>query len=174
MPADNPYDPSTANGAAQQERRFTAFGAQPLPTPFGYSGLQAASLRIAERPRLVQQPRVAIRRGVLDAFSNVCERWQVTYPEQIVLLGYKGAEWLGTEVLSGSGPDVPPKDRIGYLTSISLGLGGLFREAIAPERIWLRASKAALRGKTPLGFMLEGRMENLIVVLDLVEKERGL
>jgi len=60
------------------------------------------------------------------------------------------------------------------MTDISLGLGSLFREDIEAERVWLRSRKAALQEKTAISFMLEGRMENLIRVFDLVERERGL
>jgi hypothetical protein len=149
---------------------------QPLAVGGGYTGFQTTGFIGRAGPHLVQQPKDTVRRGVLEAFTNVCQRWHITYREQIILLGYKDAEWLGAQVLLASGLDIPQdaKDRIGYMTSISLGLGGLFREAIDAERAWLRAPKAALRQETPLGFMLGGRMENLIKVLDLVEKERGL
>jgi len=100
---DRQYDPSAANGAAEQERR-SASSQQPLAQWPPHSEFSRITAWLATPPVspwvLVNvlreaQPRAAVRRGVLDVFNNVCERWQVTYPEQIVLLGYKGAERLG-------------------------------------------------------------------------------
>jgi Protein of unknown function (DUF2384) len=60
------------------------------------------------------------------------------------------------------------------LLAISVGLGAIFNEVIDAERKWLNLSNSKLNGKTPLDFMLEGRMGNILMVLRLVEQERGL
>jgi hypothetical protein len=58
--------------------------------------------------------------------------------------------------------------------AISVGLGAIFNEVIDAERKWLNLPNHKLNGKTPLAFMLEGPMRNILMVLRVVEQERGL
>jgi hypothetical protein len=92
------------------------------------------------------------------------------------LLGYKGSEFLGQQLLAGLFLELSQdtRDRVGYVLGISLGLGALFDEHEEAELSWLMVERDALNGQSALNFMLEGRMVNLMIVADLVARERGL
>ena len=114
--------------------------------------------------------------GVLNAFEKTCQRWNLDEDEQKILLG--GQPGVSSErqsfVRYRKVVSRDMKDRVGYIVAISLGLGILFDENSELERRWLNRSLEKLQGKSPLAYMLEGGMKNLITVNDIVEKERGL
>jgi len=119
---------------------------------------------------------VSVRSGVLDAFAKTCQRWHLSLEQQIVLLGYKGSEFFGLQLLEGRVLS-PPQDvteRAGYILAISIGLGSLFGESERAELAWLNAPRDALNGSSPLAYMLEGRMANLMNVAAMVAHERGM
>ena len=115
-------------------------------------------------------------RGIIDAFTKTCQRWQLEEEEQLILLGYKPHDIVGRRVLAGhvmpSSHDF--QDRIGYVVGISLGLGALFGEIVDAERGWLNEARKALNGKSPLDYMLDGHMLSIITVVDMVAHERGI
>ena len=115
-------------------------------------------------------------KGLVDAFAKTCQRWHLSAAEQVILLGYKGNEFLGQQLLEGLFLELSQdaRDRVGYVLGISLGLGALFDEHEEAELSWLMAQRDALNGQSALNFMLEGRMVNLMIVADLVARERGL
>jgi hypothetical protein len=117
----------------------------------------------------------SIPRGMFESFVNTCQRWRLEQGAQLKLLGYPEYDFLGSQLLMGLMPartqDV--KDRIGYVLAISLGLGTIFNEAIAPEVDWLSKVHPKL-GESPLQHMLRGRMVHLIAVVALVSAERNL
>jgi Protein of unknown function (DUF2384) len=117
-----------------------------------------------------------LSRGYVDAFVKTCQRWHLSLDQQIVLLGYKGSELLGRELLTGRilAFSQDAKDRTGYVLGISIGLGALFDESEAAELAWLSAPRPALAGQSALGCILEGRMSDLTKVAELVARERGL
>ena len=65
-------------------------------------------------------------------------------------------------------------DRAGYVIAISVGLGILYGENADAENRWLRRTRSALDGQSPLERMLGGHMIDLITVNRMVERERGL
>ena len=42
-------------------------------------------------------------KGLIDAFAKTCQRWHLSSAQQVVLLGYKGSEFLGQQLLQGIG-----------------------------------------------------------------------
>ena len=146
------------------------------------------------RPRYVSgfdedlhQPRVAADfsqgpretheiRGILRVFIETCRRWNLSLEDQVVLLGYRSGDRVGIQVLNGRlrihSQDI--KDRSGYVIAISIGLGILYGESIDAENQWLRRPREILDGRSPLDYMLGGRMINLITINRMVERERGL
>jgi hypothetical protein len=115
-------------------------------------------------------------RGYLDAFLKTCQRWHLSLDQQIVLLGFKGSEFLGHQLLTRRvlALSQDAKDRTGYVLGISIGLGALFDESEAAELAWLSAPRPALGGQSARDCMLHGRMSDLINVAELVARERGL
>ena len=96
--------------------------------------------------------------------------------QQWILLGY-GAEgdvrrrifFDNFNVLSR---DV--EDRAGYVIGISLGLSALFQDKLEAELSWLNEPRAKLNSKSAIDYMLEGGMVNLIVVSEMIKRERGI
>jgi len=115
-------------------------------------------------------------KGLVDAFAKTCQRWHLSAAEQVILLGCKGSEFLGQQLLEGLFLELSQdaRDRVGYVLGISLGLGALFDEHEAAELTWLMAPRDTLSGQSALNFMLEGHMVNLLIVADMVARERGL
>jgi hypothetical protein len=127
---------------------------------------------IAPRPNENTQMR---RRGAITGFIKVCERWQLSSAQQIALLGYTENPFVGAQILRGQrygGQDV--KDRVGYLLGIAIGLRALFNNTVVNELRWLQAERADIGNTSSLNFMLEGKMINLLRVLELVDRERAL
>jgi hypothetical protein len=116
------------------------------------------------------------RSGIVDAFIKTCQRWHLSQAQQIILLGYKGSEFFGLQILDGLvlAPSQDVRDRAGYVLAISVGLGSMFDESEHTELKWLNAPRDSFNGSSPLAYMLEGRMENLMNVATMVAHERGL
>ncbi len=114
--------------------------------------------------------------GVMDAFVKTCQRWHLSPQQQVDLLGFSGSEFLGKQLLEGRliAPPQDVRDRAGYILAISLGLGSLFEDSERAELAWLKTSRDELNGISPLAYMLEGRMTNLMHVAAMVAHERGL
>jgi hypothetical protein len=57
---------------------------------------------------------------IINVFVKTCQRWHLLPQHQIVLLGYKGGESLGQQLLDGSLLDVPQdvQERTGYILAI--------------------------------------------------------
>ena len=64
------------------------------------------------------------------------------------------------------------KDRIAHLFQIRRLLWALFRDKTV-ENEWLREPRAVLKGKTPMDLLVEGSMENLLLVREVVELAAG-
>jgi hypothetical protein len=139
--------------------------------PSGITGL-ASGIRFDAPPRQSAN----LRSGTIDAFVKTCQRWHLSTDQQIILLGYKGSAFFGFQILDGRllAPPQDVLDRVGYILAISLGLGFLFGNSERAELAWLNAPREALNGSSPLTYMLEGRMENLMNVAAMVAHERGL
>jgi Protein of unknown function (DUF2384) len=139
--------------------------------PSKITGL-ASSISFVSPPR----QSAGLRSGTIDAFVKICQRWHLSTDLQIVLLGYKGCASFGSQILNGYLLSSPQDvlDRVGYILAISLGLGFLFDNSERAELAWLNAPRESLNGSSPLAYMLEGRMENLMNVAAMVAHERGL
>ena len=66
------------------------------------------------------------------------------------------------------------RERATRVFEISLGLGTLFDEDPEVENEWLRTPRERFSNAPPLDHMLEGHMDNLVAVAELVRHERGL
>ena len=145
-------------------RRFAGVGEQP--------GMFGRRLIIEAFPA---QPR-PLPRGIIEAFINTCQRWGVSEHHQAVLLGYGSIPLLASEFLSGRLLKIPQdaRDRAAYIVGISAGLGALFNEVAQAELDWLNRPHPALRNQSPLPFMLQGQMANVMTVSALVAQEQGL
>ena len=114
--------------------------------------------------------------GIVSAFVSVCERWNLARDAQCKLLGFPPGDFVAQELLGGglsaSSQDV--RERVGYVVGISIALGGLFDRNHEAELAWLNQRRAKLDGKSPLQWMLQRRMINLVQVSELLREERGL
>ena len=91
------------------------------------------------------------------------------------LLGFESSEATYVrDILEGRatlrGRDV--KDRIAHLFRIRTLLSSLFRDD-AVENEWLREPRDILNGKAPMELLMEGSMENLLLVREFVELATG-
>jgi Antitoxin Xre/MbcA/ParS C-terminal toxin-binding domain len=173
--------PTGANGADLQEQRASPISANTEPTIARL--LHNPQLAFLAEPAFtftsstieLSQQHVS-RHGVMEAFVNTCQRWNLSDREELTLLGYADNPFLGNQILDSRMLATPQdaKDRAAYVLAISVGLGAVFNEVIDAERKWLNLPNGNLNDKTPLAFMLEGRMANIVTVLRLVEQERGL
>ena len=124
------------------------------------------------RPRAEEQGRP---QGIVSAFVSVCERWNLARDAQCKLLGFPPGDFVAQELLGGglsaSSQDV--RERVGYVVGISIALGGLFDRNHEAELAWLNQRRAKLDGKSPLQWMLQRRMINLVQVSELLREERG-
>ena len=119
---------------------------------------------------------VSAKSGTIDAFIKTCQRWHLSPQQQITLLGYNGSEFFGQQLLEGRlvAPPQDVRERAGYILAISVGLGSLFDDFERAELAWLNAPRDALNGSSPLAYMLEGRMANLVDVATMVARDRGM
>jgi hypothetical protein len=172
--------PTGTNGAGVQEQRASPISANTEPTIARLMHSQLASLAepyFTYRSATIELPRQRVsRHGVMDAFVNTCQRWNLSDRETLTLLGYADNPFLGSQILDSRMLATPQdaRDRAALVLAISVGLGAVFNEVIDAERKWLNLPNCKLNGKTPLACMLEGRMANILMVLRLVEQERGL
>lgn len=118
----------------------------------------------------------SVKSGIIDAFVKICQRWHLSPKQQVILLGYDGSEFFGQQLLEGRliAPSQDVRERAGYILAISVGLGSLFDNSERAELAWLKAPRDALNGNSPLAYMLEGRMANLMHVATMVARERGM
>ena len=65
------------------------------------------------------------------------------------------------------------KDRVAYLIWIRSTLFSLFRNENV-EREWLREPQAMLRNSIPMELLLEGSMENLLLVKEFCDEVAGM
>ena len=92
------------------------------------------------------------------------------------MLGFEAAdEALVSAILDGrttaAGSDF--KDRVAYLIQIRSTLFSLFRDEDV-ESEWLRESQSMLQNNTPMELLLEGSMENLLLVKEYCDEVAGM
>ncbi len=113
-----------------------------------------------------------VTRTALNLFFGICERWELTLPEQRRLLGeppertfYKWrtarAGTLSNDVL----------ERISYLAGIHKALGILLPND--QDKGWVKRPNAAFGGRSALQRMLGGRVVDLSDVRRYLDAVRG-
>ena len=113
--------------------------------------------------------------GPVQFINKLLEAWQLDPEDAVPLLGREPSEWsYVSNLLNGHTPlkGRDTKDRIAYLFRIRKTLSVLFLTEQA-ENKWLREQHAALGGQTPMQRLLEGSMENLLLVKEFVEEAAG-
>lgn len=113
--------------------------------------------------------------GPIQFVAKLLETWKLSPNDAGPLLGFdKSDEAAVKELLCGraalSGRDV--KDRIASLFEIRKTLSASFRDE-SVENEWLREPQEMLNGKIPMDLLLEGSMENLLLVRDYVNVAAG-
>ena len=107
--------------------------------------------------------------GPVLFFEKLLEAWELDEEAGAKLLGFEGTIDLrdllrGTVSLRGR----DAKDRLRHLLEIDLALNSLFRNEDS-IRMWLREPLGELGGESPLDHLLEGSMEHLLRLRQLVE-----
>lgn len=109
--------------------------------------------------------------GPVQFVKQLLVTWHLKPESACILLGFEPSRLTyvndvlqGYETLTGR----DAKDRIVHLIQIRLSLSTLFRDE-AVENEWLREHHDTLNGKAPMDLLLEGSMENLILVKEYVE-----
>ncbi len=119
------------------------------------------------------QPRLT---GPVQFLEKLLKTWHLSRADAIPLLGLEDTERAYVEsLLAGLAPlrSRDLKHRIASLFRIRKTLYSLFRDEKA-ENDWLREPHDALDGQKPMDIMLEGSMENLLLVKEYVEEAAGL
>jgi Protein of unknown function (DUF2384) len=112
----------------------------------------------------------------LRVFMNLSDRWALESGELPILLGYPSESDTFARLMSGH---ITPNtqdliDRIAYMLEISVGLEAIYGDNPKIEQRWLKEPHHLLKDKSPLDHMLQGHMENLMTIVDLLRDERGL
>jgi hypothetical protein len=113
--------------------------------------------------------------GLVAFIPKLMDFWQLTEEQTARMLGFESHELQQfRDLISGvqklEGRDA--KDRIGHLLAIRETLHGLFRNAEV-ERDWLNDRKKSLDEKSPLELLVEGSMENMLLVKQYVLEQAG-
>lgn len=114
--------------------------------------------------------------GPIQFTLKLMDFWNLDDANVMSLLGFDppDAEYV-SKVLHG-GKELPGrdfKDRIALLFSIRKTLWSLFRD-LEVENEWLRENHSMLGEESPMSLMLEGSMENLLLVREYVESAAGI
>ena len=95
--------------------------------------------------------------------------WAINESEVARLLGFENQADVSDLIAGAKQLDTrDAKDRVRHLLRIREALHGLFRN-IDAEREWLHEARPELNGESPLALLLEGSMEGLLTVSQLVQ-----
>lgn len=113
--------------------------------------------------------------GPVQLLNKILKTWQLDEADAIPLLGLEPSDQgYAADVLAGRkalrGRDA--KDRLACLIQTRMTLSAWFRDE-AVESEWLREPQDPLDGKVPMELLLEGSMENLLLVKEYVEAATG-
>ncbi|MFZ0258021.1 MAG: MbcA/ParS/Xre antitoxin family protein [Gammaproteobacteria bacterium] len=113
--------------------------------------------------------------GPVRFINQLLDTWHLNTDAACTLLGFEPSDSAYiNNILRGyatlRGRDA--KDRTAYLFQIRKSLAALFRDQ-SVENDWLREPQDILNGETPMNLMLEGSMENLLLVKEYVELVAG-
>ena len=145
-----------------------------LYPPLVVVGLQKAAL--PDEAQATTRPSYHGRiTGPVKFVNQLLATWYLGPEKACILLGFEPSRFAyvhgvlqGYETLTGR----DAKDRIAHLFQIRKLLSALFRDE-AVENEWLREPRDVLKGKTPMDLLLEGSMENLLLVREYVELVTG-
>lgn len=113
--------------------------------------------------------------GHIRLFDSILRTWQLHESDAVRLLGLEPSDkGYVAEVLAGRKAlrDRDANDRIAYLIGIRMALFALFGDE-TEENDWLREPQPSLDGQVPMQLLLEGSMENLLLVKEYVEAATG-
>lgn len=113
--------------------------------------------------------------GPIQLLNKILNSWRLDELDAISLLGLEPSDKdYAEDVLAGrkalKGRDA--KDRLAYLIQMRMTLSAWFQDE-AVENEWLREPQDLLDGKVPMDLLLEGSMENLLLVKEYVEAATG-
>ena len=125
------------------------------------------------RPKRSDQRRIPT--APIRLFDRILRTWQLRASDAISLLGLEASDkGYVADVLAGRqalrGRDA--NDRVAYLIQIRMALFAWLGSE-TEENDWLRESQATLDGQVPMELLLEGSMENLLLVKEYVEAATG-
>ena len=148
------------------------------PGRFSWKKLLSASERVGiatpQRSRETSQPPARLT-GPVQFIVKLLESWKLEPDKAAVLLGFEESGKDQVErILSGreplSGRDA--KDRIVHLFHVRRTLSALFQDREV-ENEWLREPRSLFHHQSPLDLLLEGSMENLLLLREYVETMAG-
>ena len=128
--------------------------------------------RNISNPALFQSCRLT---GPIQFVRNLLKTWNLEQIDAVFLLGFEVSDRHHVDnLLNGYAPLVGRdiKDRIAYLFQIRGTLSILFQSKEV-ENEWLREKHTMLNDQKPLEMLLEGTMENLLLVKDYVNVAAG-
>lgn len=113
--------------------------------------------------------------GPVKFVNKLLATWHLPPESACALLGFEPSRFAyvndvlqGCETLTGR----DAKDRIAHLFQIRTLLSSLFQDETV-ENEWLREPHDTLNGRVPMDLLLEGSMENLLLVREYVELVTG-
>ena len=121
------------------------------------------------------QPSATHLTGPVLFVTKLVDAWKLDRTSAAPLLGFESTDYTYiNHLLDGHvalrGRDV--KDRIVHLFEIRRTLSALFQD-LEVENAWLRESQPMLDDRTPIDLMLEGSIENLLLVKEYVLAAAG-
>ena len=129
-------------------------------------------------PPAVQPLFRARKSGPVRFIEMLLVAWRLQQHDAVPLLGFQPSEVADVAyvraILDGRFPLVGHdiKDRIAFLLVIRSTLSEMFRDE-GVENEWLREAHPALDGLAPMALLLDGHMENLLIVKDYVDEFAG-
>ena len=145
---------------------------------FIWQGLSSTSVpvRIATPLRSGKTPQPPVRlTGPVQFIVKLLDTWKLEPDKAAVLLGFEefGSDHV-KRILSGLEPlyGRDAKDRVVHLIHIRGTLSALFQDREV-ENEWLREPRSLLHDKSPMDLLLEGSMENLLLLREYVETMAG-
>lgn len=139
-------------------------------------GVNALSRRLKQEVENSQSSRNRSRlTGPIQLLNRILKSWRLDELDVIPLLGLEPSDkgyaedlLAGREALKGR----DAKDRLAYLIQMRMTLSAWFQDETV-ENEWLREPQDLLDGKVPMDLLLEGSMENLLLVKEYVEAATG-
>jgi transcriptional regulator with XRE-family HTH domain len=121
---------------------------------------------VDEEPESGHTSRIA---APVKFMAKLMEAWRIDERQAAKLLGFDEEEDVRSLLSGVTQPDTRDcKDRLRHLIRIREALHAVFRDLQA-EREWLHEPRPELGGRKPFTLLLEGSMENLLTVSQLVQ-----